>query len=49
MGTILVGVLLAAMVGAAVRSMIKNKKKGGCAGCSGCAGNAAGACGQKTQ
>ncbi|MBQ1271771.1 MAG: FeoB-associated Cys-rich membrane protein [Clostridia bacterium] len=36
MGDMIVITVLAAVVGMAVRSLIKDHKKGGCAGCSGC-------------
>ncbi len=38
-GTIIVGVILFAFAAAAVCSIVRQKKRGGCAGCDGCGGN----------
>ncbi len=44
MGTFVVGILVLALAGAAIRSIWKDKKSGkSCAGCSGC-GGACGGC-----
>ena len=42
MGDIIVMTILAAMLLASARSMLKAKAKGGCGGCSGCSGNCSG-------
>ena len=42
MGDVIVLSILAAVLLAAVRSMLKTKAKGGCSGCSGCSGNCSG-------
>ena len=39
MGDVIVLSILAAVLLAAIRSMLKTKAKGGCSGCSGCTGN----------
>lgn len=41
MGTFLVSLIIVAIVILAVRSLIKDKKRGGCSGCNGCSGHAA--------
>ena len=42
MGDIIVMTILAAMLLASARSMLKTRAKGGCSGCSGCSGNCSG-------
>ena len=39
MGTIVVGVIVAALVACAARSIYKDRKAGKCSGCSGCSGS----------
>ncbi|MGI5958483.1 MAG: FeoB-associated Cys-rich membrane protein [Massiliimalia sp.] len=43
--TIIVGIILLLFVVLAVRSIMKNKAKGGCCGCSGCSGHCGQSCG----
>ena len=50
MGDVLILTVIAAVSLLAIRSLLKNKKKGGCCGsCSGCSGNCGGCsgCGSK--
>ena len=45
METLITGVIVLAILGLAARSVIRDRKKGGCASCSGCGGSC-GHCGE---